>query len=723
MKTKQEALTALEAAGYALIPLDGKRPAINNWEATPAGQYDKGALSRGNYGIVLGPQDLVIDVDPRNYADGDKPLDRLARAIGGIPPGTLVVRTGGGGLHIFLKKPADLSVRNAIPEYAGLEFKGGPGRQVVGPGSIHPETGKEYRHLQGSPASVAPAPQALLDLIVRTAPSFSTEGTSTYKDDSETEDRCARFLKEAAPALQGFHGDETTFKTACGLRDRGVSPKLAYALMLRHYNPRCTPPWEEDELAAKVQHAYTYAKGAVGAQHPEAVFDPIEKDKADTVARVAQAEADDDALGKSGWRLDNKKQPVKCLQNLLNYYSLASTGLRGIFGYDEFERRVKLVKETPWGAQPGLPVTDIDLARLRAHLARNHGYEAGKEDLIDGMVEMSQRRRFHPVKEYLGALRWDGVSRLDTWLAQYLGCDEDEAPYVSAVGRKTLVAAVARVYDPGCKFDHVLVLEGQQNLGKSGVCKVLAGEWFSDFKLNLGKMPDTVQMMQGKWIVEMAELHTARVSDVDEIKAFLTRTKDEARFAYGRLPGEYKRQGIFIGTFNPTGDGTWMKDDENRRWWPVRCRAVVGRHFDFAGLKAVRDQLWAEAVALYKKGEALTMETEQLQDAATAAQAERRAEHPWAERISAWLTVQDKNAETRADFYTGRDVFIGAMGGLDVRYGRREQLDVAKGLRELGWDAGYRRDEKGVMQRGFWRPGVNRRKHETAGAEVFGDLV
>lgn len=733
MKTKADAIRAFEAAGYPLIPLKGKRPYGENWERTAVGAHAPDALVEGgNYGVVLGAEDVVIDVDPRNYAPGDKPLERLGRAIGGVPAGTLVTRTGAGGLHIFLKKPADVAVRNGVSEYQGIEFKAGPGRQVVGPGSVHPDTGQVYRHLQGTPASIARAPQALLDLIARAPATFSQEGTGGYKDDEATLYRAALWLRAQAPAVQGQRGDEATYKAACGLRESGLSPKRAYELLLSDFNPRCQPPWDDDELVEKVQHAYTYAKGAVGGQHPEAVFDPIEADKKDTAARAAMAEADDDAVGKSGWKLDNKKQPVKCLQNLLNYFSIPSANLRGIFGYDEFERRVKLIKAAPWGSLPGLPITDIDLSRLRAHLARNHGYDASKDDLVDAMVEKSQQRRYHPVKEYLGALKWDGVKRLDTWLEQYLGADHDDPDYVSAVGRKTLTAAVARVYEPGCKFDHVLVLEGVQNLGKSGVIKVLAGEWFSDFKLNLGKMPDTIQMMQGKWIVEMAELHTARVSDVDEIKAFLTRTKDEARFAYGRLPGEYKRQGIFIGTFNPTGDMTWMKDDENRRWWPVRCRAVVGRHFDFAGLKAVRDQLWAEAAHLYKKGEALTMETETLQDVARVAQSERRAEHPWAERVAGWLAVQDNNAETKQDFYTGREVYIGAMGGLDVRYGRREQTDVAKALRELNWETGYKKEvvgEKTITVRGFWRPGAeSRRRHRVSvekkdDAALFGDLA
>lgn len=724
MKTKEEAIRAFAAAGYALIPLSGKRPIDENWEATAPGRHDEKTLAKGNYGVVLGPQDIVIDVDPRNYEAGDRPLDRLAKAIGGVPAGTLVTKTGGGGLHIFLKKPADLSVRNALPEFRGVEFKAGPGRQVVGPGSVHPETGKAYTHLQGTPTSVAAAPQALLDLAKRLpVKDFGAAGTGAYQDDEATRARCLTYLMMAP--VTG------TYKVACGLRDQGVSPKVALELLLELWNPRRPNPHTEEKLVEKIQHAYTYAKGPVGSAHPSAYFDKVEASKAESAARAAEVEEVEGNVGKSGWKLDGKKQPMNCLQNTLNYLSLPAVGLRGCFGYNEFARRVDLLKETPWKAQPGLPVTDMDLQRMRAHLARNHGYETGEKNLVDGMVDVANFRRFHPVKEYLNSLKWDGVARLDTWLSKYLGVVQDEEGYTAAVGRKTLTAAVARIYEPGIKFDHVLVLEGRQNLGKSGVCKVLGGEWFSDFKMNAGEK-DTVQMMQGKWIVEMAELHTTRTADLDTVKAFLTRATDEARFAYGRLPGAYKRQGIFIATYNPGPDGTYLKDEENRRWWPVMCNPVKGRHFDFEGLKSVRDQLWAEAIELYKKGEALTMDTMELQDAATAAQNERRAEHPWAERVGAWLKERDKNVETKADFYTGREVFIGAMGGLDVRYTKREQNDAARAMKELGWEPGGKRRDHELV-RGFWRPGAVRseggkpRRFDTRSEDevtgIFGDLA
>ena len=720
MKSKEEAIRALGAAGYALIPLDGKKPIESAWETTPAGKYNEESLSKGNYGIVLGPKDLVIDYDPRNNEDGDKPLDRLSKHFGGIPH-TLVTRTGGGGLHIFLKKPADVSVRNSLTEYRGVEFKAGPGRQVVGPFSIHPETGKAYLPLQGVPSNVSAAPQALLDLIKRVPLHFHEAGTSGFQDDEDTQRRCIAYLKTTPGAIQGFHGDETTLKAALGLRDRGVSPKVAFELLQSHYNAKCVPVWEDDELAAKVQHAYAYARGAVGNAHPAAVFDKVETAKKESAAAAQEADEVEAAVGKSGWKLDPKKQPLSCLQNTLNYLSIPTAGLRGCFGYNEFARRVDIIKETPWRAKAGLPVVDIDLQRMRAHLARNHGYEAGMTNLVDAMVDVSQFRRFHPVKEYLNGLKWDGVARLDEWLIRYLGVEQDAEGYVAAVGRKTLVAAVARIYEPGCKFDHVLVLEGRQGLGKSGVCAVLGGEWFSDFKMNVGDK-DTIQMMQGKWLVEMPDLHATRQADIDMVKSFLTRQIDEARMAYGRLPGRYPRQGIFIGTYNPGPDGTYLKDDENRRWWPVMCNPVVGRIFDFAGLKAVRDQLWAEAIELYKKGEPLKMETQELQDAAKAVQAARVADHPWAERVADWIRERDKNAETYQDFYTGREVFIGAMGGLDVRYSRREQLDAAKALKDLGWEAGHKRRD-GVLIRGFWRSGALTKFERAAAPSIFGDLA
>ena len=736
--TKQDCIRALISAGFTLIPLNGKIPLDKNWPATIQGAYNEKNIGNKNYGIRLSKEHLIIDIDPRNFPEGTNPFKKLSEIIG--PISTFIVKTGGGGYHIYFLKPPGMEIRGGLPEFPGIEFKS-KGRQVVGPGSVHPDTKKEYVVHAGDPSHIAQVPQALLDLI-KAVPMLLNSGTGGFKDDEATQERFARYLKVAPISVEGQHGDDRTFKIACAGRDQGLPSGTVYSLLEDHYNPRCVPPWGPDDLRSKVAHAYRYARGEVGSKHPEAHFEKI-----DSGFHHVEGGSDDgiaeDIEGKPGWKLDGKKQVIKCFQNLLKYFALPEIKLKGVFGFNDFTRRVEFIAPAPWhhtaqmnGSSPRtgneISVQDVDLSRLRAYLARHHGFDTTATDLVDAMVDVAQARRFHPVKRYLSALKWDGVPRLDTWLIDYLGVEDDSPGYARAVGRKTLCAAVARVFKPGIKFDHVLLLEGTQNIGKSGVCKILGGDWFADFKMNAGEK-DTVQMMQGKWIVEIAELHATRQTDMDTLKAFLTRQVDEARFAYGRLPGQYPRQGIFIATYNPGPDGTYLKDDTgNRRWWPVRCAGVPpgSRHFDFAGLTKVRDQIFAEAVSKWKGGESLTMETEKLQDAATRQQAERHAEHPWKERISLWLEERDRVPETKVEFLTAREVYIMAMNGLDARFDRRSELSIAKAMRDLGWQPGFDK-ENGKTRRGY-RLGIESvtpslptttEKKKEGLDNIFGDLL
>jgi predicted P-loop ATPase len=702
---KATCIKILASAGYPLIPLRGKIPLEENWEHTPLGKHSEKTLLNHNYGVCLGPTDLVIDVDPRNFnPPGDDPMKRLAARIGGFTK-TFTVKTGGGGYHMYYKKPATLLVRNSLPEFPGVEFKAGPGRQVVGPGSIHPDSKRLYEVVVGMNGGVPVVPHNLTSLIERKAPTFEgAVGTGEYQDDEQTRSRYQDWLQRSAPiSVEGQHGDANAFKVAARGRDFGLSPQHTLSQMAEFWNPRCQPPWADEDLHAKVAHAYLYARGALGTTHPAAAgFDKIE-------SPAAAADSIDEGICKKGWKFSNRKGPdgtkelVSCLQNTLNYFGLSQVGLRGVFGYNDFSRRVEFVGDPPWGKRTGEAVQDQDVDLMRAHLAKDHGYETSDRDLITGMVSTAVKRTFHPVKTFLTTVKWDGTPRLDFWLSHFLGAEDSE--YVRAVARKTLCAAVARVFEPGVKFDHVLIIEGRQGVGKSGVCRVLGGEWFSDFHMTVEKV-DTVQMMQGKWVVEMAELHTTRKADLDTVKAFLTRQVDEARFAYGRLAAKYPRQGIFIATYNPGPDGTYFQDDENRRWWPVQCFGMPpgNRTFDFDGLKAVRDQLWAEAVVFYRKGEKLTMDTPALQDQAVKEQAQRCAEHPWVERIADWLVVQ----KPVPDFLTAREIYVGAMGGVDVRFDQRAQRDIAKAMRGLGWEPGFKSVGHAKTTRGYWKRDADR---------------
>lgn len=691
-------IRAFLGAGYTLIPLKGKIPSIQNWVDTIPGTYNERNLP-GNYGVALRAGDLVIDVDPRNFAKGDAPLKRLIAIVG--PLSSFLVRTGGGGLHLYLRKSPDISVVNGLKDFPGIEFKSA-GRQVVGPYSIHPDSGKEYVVVSGNPQNITEAPAALLALIKKTDVPFSdVGGTGEYKNDAATQGRYAAYLQDVAePSVEGRGGDNNAFRVAAHGRDLGLPPATCWELMLEYWNKRCQPQWDAEELKTKVVNAYRFAAGPLGAQHPEAVFKDVVVPPNPKLAAKIKKEPEVVA-----WVTDNNGKMKKCFQNLVMHLQYPPAGLVGVFGHNEFTGRYEFTDPAPWhhGRMPGyLGVGDNDLKLLKGHLAIKHGYEADITNIEEAVTVIAHANKFHPVRDFLDGLVWDKTPRLDTWLTDHLGVEDSE--YTRACARKTLCAAVSRVYRPGCKFDHVLVFEGLQGIGKSTVCKILGGPWAADFTLDPHNK-DSIQLMQGRWIIEMAEMETSRKADLQALKAFVSRPKDEARLAYGRAVGEFPRQSIFIASINPGADGTYLQDDENRRWWPVMCRPRGGQ-VDFKALKEARDQLFAEAVMRCRtgKGEPLYMETQELKDAARDVVGERHSEHSWTERIAQWIHECDKNVETRRDFLTSREVYVDAMQGMDKQFDRKSQLNIANVLYTLGWRQGHKRID-GRFMRGFTREG------------------
>ena len=693
--TKAENIKAFADAGYVLIPLNGKIPTVTNWQETAPGAYPVEQLVGGNYGVALKPGDVVVDIDPRNFTVGDNPVKRLIAAIG--PLKSFTVRTGGGGLHIYFRKPADILVRNSLKEYPGIEFKGA-GRQVVGPGSIHPESGKEYVVTAGTPDVIADAPPALLALIQRTAVAFSdVEGTRTYVNDAGTQGRFLHDLEHVLePSVSGKGGDANAYKVACRGRDLGLPPAVVLELMLEVWNKRCSPSWDTEELRAKVSHAYKYAAGAVGASSPQAAFDKI--------ATPPPAEEP----VKLTWDTSAQGQLRKTFNNLMNYLRSPEHGLHKIFAYNEFTGKEEFISPGPWhrGRLPRVrAVQDRDLALLKGHLAARHGYDASIEDLVRAITNVAYHERFHPVRQYLDGLKWDGVPRLDTWLRDHLGVEDN--PYTRACASKVLCAAVWRVREPGVKFDHVLVLEGTQDLGKSSAIEILAGPWHTDSPVDPHHR-DTIDLLQGRWIVEMAEMEVTRRTEEEALKAFISRKVDMARMAFGRMTSEFPRQSVFIATKNPRTDGTYLKDETgNRRWWPVRCAPTHGelKQIDFNGLTAARDQLFAEAdvrVRAMKHYRELSMDTVELKAASQVEAGKRHAEHEWTEAVALWLERADGDLATRRDFYTGRDIFVHALNGVDRTFDRKGSLSVASVMRTLGWHVGYKR-VAGRFARGYLR--------------------
>ena len=246
-----------------------------------------------------------------------------------------------------------------------------------------------------------------------------------------------------------------------------------------------------------------------------------------------------------------------------------------------------------------------------------------------------RRRNITPfIRSAIILTRWFGMvtSRLDTWLIKHFHADD--TPYIRAIGPRYLISAVARVFRPGCKVDHVLVLEGPQGKSKSEALRILAvnDAWFTD-RLSHVASKDAAQELTGVLIVELAELDALTRASSSAIKSFLTCRRDRFRPPYGKHTINLPRQCIFAGTINPSAEG-YLKDPTGaRRIWPVACRGMI----DLAGLEATRDQLWAEATHRFKQGKPWWLETPKLEALATVEQEARFVVDEWETPIREWL--------------------------------------------------------------------------------------
>lgn len=347
-----------------------------------------------------------------------------------------------------------------------------------------------------------------------------------------------------------------------------------------------------------------------------------------------EAEADDGA-----WRrppmmdIDSQGKPIKSMKNLRTTLE-HDPKLKGRLRLNLFSGRIDLIGEPPW-KRPGTSQTwgDDDAAQLRIYLEPFLGKMA-KNDILDAVAACASDQAYHPVRDYLAGLVWDGVSRLDTLFIDYLGAED--SVYTRAVTRKAFTAAVARAMRPGCKYDTMLVLVGGQGRHKSTILAKMGGEWFSDSLRSFGDK-DSMETIQGTWLNEIAEMQAMAKADVDAVKMFLSKTNDYYRAAYGRYTADRPRQCVFFGTTN--SKECLVDASGGRRFWVVDIDQRLRTKNVFRDMDAERDQLWAEAVAYWRLGEALYLPQE-LEDVAKAVQEDHRARHPWEGLIADYLAQE-----------------------------------------------------------------------------------
>ncbi len=289
------------------------------------------------------------------------------------------------------------------------------------------------------------------------------------------------------------------------------------------------------------------------------------------------------------------------------------------FAFNELAGRVQVTGDMPWSRPPDNKFwRDADTAQLKALMdVRYVPFSSRNHDV--SFAKVADDRSFHPVRDYLDSLpEWDGIPRVEELLIRCMRAEDTE--YVRTVTRKTFAAAVARVYHPGVKFDSILVLDGAQGIGKSTLFKDLCGEEFYSDTLSLTDMNDKsgAEKLQGFWIVEIGELAGMKKADIEKVKAFLSTADDKYRPSYGRTVESHPRQCIIVGSVN--GERGYLRDiTGNRRFWVVK-RAQTEQKKNWEFTKDERDQIWAEAKAVWESGEKLYLEGDMINEAEKAQQ-------------------------------------------------------------------------------------------------------
>jgi putative DNA primase/helicase len=322
---------------------------------------------------------------------------------------------------------------------------------------------------------------------------------------------------------------------------------------------------------------------------------------------------------------DRNGTPKRTLDNCLTALEHAPEWSK-VLAWNELKSQTVVLRRPPWGgAANSRPWSDQD-DRLAARWFQQQNIDVGLEVASSAIVAHSQSLPINPLTDWLTDLEWDGWSRIGAWLRDYFGVTHTE--YSSEIGRKWLISAVARAFDPGCKADNCLVLEGKEGIRKSTALRILAGEEYFTDQMPTDYNREAPIHLEGVWIVEFSDLEgiEKNTGKVEAVKAFLSRTQDRYRPMHGKHVVVRPRRCVWAATTNR--EVYLPGETGNRRFWPVRCE-----HVNITDLIRDREQLWAEAVKCYLEGERWYLDgaTEQL---ARWEQMARYEEDPWHEPVA-----------------------------------------------------------------------------------------
>lgn len=515
-----------------------------------------------NIGIACGQVSgglLVIDLDEReNGVSGFDSLHEWESANGELPETARTI-TGKGGSHILYR--VDHKENNRVDLLDGIDVRS-DGGYIVAPPSIHPNGNRYEWEYDPEEYDIAEANETVMQLLA--------VGKKVEVDNFTMPDK-----------ISSGKRNDTIYKVACSLQAKGLGDGAIYAACRAENQSKCDPPLAEDEVDKIVQSALKHDKGisapVVASTNIDLIYDT---DK------------------------DGNPKIRQCAENVARVI-LNDPAVAHKIKEDTFGHRLVYFGQLDWRAEGDTlgEWSDKDDSALRSYLHMKYRLR-NKGDYDDGFNMALFENSWNPLVSRLNALEWDGVPRIDEAMTYFLGVEKNE--YNLAVFRYFLQGAVHRAYDPGCKFDNMIVLIGNQGDGKSTFFKFLAlnEEWYTDnFNFRDTKNKATIEYMAGKWILEMGEMDVMKKDNVtsNELKAFISSQADDYRTPYEKRPQRRPRQCVFCGTSN---DKNFLKDRTgNRRYFPIDCHATdetKDRIFNYKISRPYLEQVMAEAVAYYK---------------------------------------------------------------------------------------------------------------------------
>jgi hypothetical protein len=392
-------------------------------------------------------------------------------------------------------------------------------------------------------------------------------------------------------------------------------------------------------------------------------------------------------------------EPKAVLANAVHMFEHAPEW-QGVLGFNEFSLYAVTKLPAPWQSVAGRNWLDDDDTRAACWL-QHQGILVGSKVAAEAVQTVARKNSFHPVREYLAGLVWDQKPRLLDWMSSNMGAEA--SPLTSAIGLRWMISAVARIMKPGCKADYTLLLEGKQGKGKSTAMQILTtSEWFTDHLSDMSGKDAQIEL-HGKWVIELGEFVNKR-SELER-KAFLTKTHDYFRPPYERRAQQIPRSNVFCASTNnpvPLTDSTG-----GRRYWCVTCCGQI----DFSALERDRDQLWAEAYALYQAGESWWDDFKEFREALAAEQESRYRGGPNDETILGWCAQPKRREEWQGSIKAAVEPFDSSVGRVTLADILRHGLGASLPFKYSDWHplidclehAGWRREKKQTKI-----PGTNR---------------